>query len=92
MKEFKGSREIHAVEYAGFIRLNDEPYYEGIDLLDFEEVGEEVARANAKLYVASYDLLRLCLLVHDSFGGGNVITFSDKDIEDFEEAIEKALL
>lgn len=64
--EFKGSKKIHAVEYAGVIRLNNKPHYEGLDLLNFEDVGEEVAKANAKLYEASYDLLEALhdLLVH----------------------------
>lgn len=46
---------------------------------------------NAKLIASAPDLLELCLLVYNSFGGGNVITFSEKDIEDFKQAIEKAL-
>ena len=48
-------------------------------------------QANAKLIASAPDLLELCLLVYNSFGGGNVITFSKKDIEDFKQAIEKAL-
>ena len=46
--------------------------------------------ANAHLIAAAPDLLNLCELVNDSFGGGRVITFSDSDIEDFVAAIAKA--
>ena len=46
--------------------------------------------ADARLYAAAPDLLALVELVHGSFGGGNVITFSDADIAEFSAAIAKA--
>lgn len=46
--------------------------------------------ANARLIAAAPDLLRLCELVNDSFGGGCTITFTDSDIEDFAAVIAKA--
>lgn len=46
--------------------------------------------ANARLIAAAPDLLRLCELVNDSFGGGRTITFTDSDIEDFAAVIAKA--
>lgn len=35
------------------------------------------------------ELLKLVRLVNDSFGGGNVMTFSERDILDFNNAIKK---
>eukprot|EP00873_Tetraselmis_striata_P030350 jgi/Tetstr1/450614/TSEL_037650.t1 len=51
--------------------------------------GDE-ADANARLIAAAPELLDLVMLVHGSFGGGPVITFSDDDIAAFEAAIAKA--
>lgn len=47
-------------------------------------------RANGRLIAAAPDLLALVELVHGSFGGGSVITFSDADIAEFAAAIAKA--
>jgi len=33
------------------------------------------------------EALRLCKLVSDSFGGGNTITFTDKDVKDFKNVV-----
>lgn len=58
MKEFKGTKtEWHAVEFAGFIILKDSDFYEGKNILDYSDVGEVVANANAKLAKHSYELL-----------------------------------
>lgn len=55
--------------------------------------GDE-ARANAEFIVRAcnshYGLLDLAKLVHGSFGGGRVVTFSDEDIAAFNLAIAKA--
>lgn len=45
---------------------------------------------NARLIYAAPELLELVELVHLSFSGGNVVTFSDAQIEQFAAAIAKA--
>jgi len=58
MKNFKGTKtEWHAVEFAGFIILKDSDFYEGKNILDYSDVGEVVANANAKLAKHSFELL-----------------------------------
>ena len=58
MSEFKGTKtEWHAVEFAGFIILKDSDFYEGKNILDYSDVGEVVANANAKLAKHSFELL-----------------------------------
>lgn len=51
----------------------------------------EERNANARLIASAPELLELCQLVYNSFGGGNVITFNKKDIQDFERVINKSL-
>lgn len=51
----------------------------------------EKHQENAKLIAAAPELLKCVDLVYKSFGGGNVVTFSEIDIEMFKKAIEKAL-
>jgi len=50
------------------------------------------AEANAALIAHAPELLELCDMVYKSFGGGNIITFSDGDIEKFRSAIIKSTL
>ena len=58
MSEFKGTRkEWHAIEFAGIIILKDSEFYEGKNILDYDDVGKEVADANAKLAKHSFELL-----------------------------------
>ena len=38
--------------------------------------------------LAAEGLEQFCLLVHGSFGGGRVVTFSDADVEQCKTAIE----
>jgi hypothetical protein len=54
---FKGTKEWHAVEYAGFFRINNEPYYEGVDIFSLEDLPEEEVKANVKLAEAAPDML-----------------------------------
>ena len=62
MEEFKGTKtEWHAVEFAGFIILKDSDFYEGKNILDYSDVGEVVANANAKLAKHSYELLEMLI-------------------------------
>lgn len=66
--QFKGTQGVwHAVEIAGFWEVKDEPYYEGRDLLCFDNrydegpVTAEEAKNNAYLMAASPDLLQACI-------------------------------
>lgn len=43
--------------------------------------------ANARLIAAAPRLFDLVVLVQGSFGGGNIVTFSDEDIKEFAAAI-----
>jgi hypothetical protein len=95
--EFKGtkgewianySNELETYISCNGLRIAEAKHYKNHILND---PSTEEGRANAKLIAAAPELLRLCLLVHNSFGGGNVITFNNKDIQDYEEAINKAL-
>lgn len=54
-KHTKG--EWFPVEFAGIWMLMDSPMYESIDVLNADYVGEEKAKANAKLAAAAPDLL-----------------------------------
>lgn len=67
MKEFKGSNIIFPVEYAGLIEMQEKPVYGDSNVLDFECVGEETAKANAHLFATSPELLEAAQKVCDSF-------------------------
>lgn len=57
--KFKGTPgEWFAVEYCGTHLIQDGDVFESNDLLSFEDVGEEKARANAKLLAESPQLLK----------------------------------
>lgn len=49
-----------------------------------------VTHPDMRLIEAAPELYELVELVHQSFGGGNVITFSDEDISRFAEVVAKA--
>lgn len=53
--------------------------------------GHEKRKANARLIAAAPELFEALNMIHLSFGGGNVITFSDRDIEQIGAAIAKAI-
>lgn len=74
-------------------RLEGESWLDMRDRTELErkKLNETIPFANAKLFAAAPELLELALLVYNSFGGGNIITFSDNDINQFEETIKKAL-
>jgi len=38
------------------------------------------------------EMFKILDVIYKSFGGGNVITFSDRDIEEIEQLIKKATL
>jgi len=48
--------------------------------------------ANAKLIAAAPEMFEMLDMIYKSFGGGNIITFSEKDINDIEQLIKKATL
>ena len=50
---------------------------------------EEEEIANAKLIASAPEMFELLKMIYLSFGGGKVITFSDKDIEDIEQLLTK---
>ena len=50
---------------------------------------EEEEIANAKLIASAPEMFELLKMIYLSFGGGRVITFSDKDIEDIEQLLTK---
>lgn len=59
MINFKGTKtDWHAIEFAGIIILKDEEFYEGKNILDYDDVGQVVADANAKLAIAAPVLLK----------------------------------
>ncbi len=62
MSDFKGTKkDWHAIEFGGTIILKDSPFYEGKNILDYDDVGKEVADANAKLATCApkmYNLLQ----------------------------------
>jgi|JI10StandDraft_1071094.scaffolds.fasta_scaffold188242_7 hypothetical protein len=49
----------------------------------------EEATANAQLIASAPEMFEMLKMIHLSFGGGRVITFSDKDIEDIEQLLTK---
>lgn len=50
----------------------------------------QIRDGNAALIAAAPDLLVLVKLVYESFGGGLVITFSERDVAAFAAVIDKA--
>lgn len=62
MSEFKGTKaEWHAVEFAGFIILKDSDYYEAKNILDYSDVGDVIANANAKLAICAPKMLQMLI-------------------------------
>lgn len=58
--DFKGTKtDWHAIEFAGFIILKDSEFYEGKNILDYSDVGKEVAEANARLAIKAPKLLEV---------------------------------
>lgn len=50
--------EWHAVEFAGFWHILDQPYYEGGNVLDAEHVGQVQAKQNAELAAMAPEMKR----------------------------------
>ena len=71
MAEFKGTKEKwHSVEFAGIILIQDEEYYEGNNIFDYEAVGEEVAKANAQLAICAQEMLQELQLIFEKYDKG----------------------
>lgn len=86
MKKFKGTKEIHCVEFAGFRQMLDSDDYGGNDILDEDQVGSEVAIANGKLFKAAPLLLEALQNIENDNG-----SIPETIWEMRNEAISKAL-
>jgi hypothetical protein len=49
----------------------------------------EEGLANSKLIASAPEMFEILKTIHLSFGGGNIITFSEKDIEDIQQLLTK---
>lgn len=90
--EFKGTKgEIHAVEYAGVIFMQDSEFYEDSEkcnILDYDHVGKIEADANGKLFECAPEMLEFLISAFESFNRqGN---FSDLSPVEINELIKKA--
>lgn len=71
MKEFEGTpAPWFAIDIAGYANIQDGQYYEDNNILDSEDVGEEVVKANVKLILASHDLLEALKVFTDDYESG----------------------
>lgn len=57
-KDMTAEETWYPVEYAGCWSIQDEPYYEGANILDAANVGEEKAKQNAELAASAPKLQR----------------------------------
>lgn len=90
--EFKGTKgkwEVFKPNHIGCtnVSIGDNNGYVELWYHHFESKQE--AQANAQLIASAPEMFELLKMIHLSFGGGRVITFSDKDIEDIEQLLTK---
>lgn len=92
--EFKGTKGVwHAVEYAGFVRVQTSPYYgDGVDVLQCEQqrgddINIEEMKANGALCAGAKELLIAAIKVVES---NNPLQFHEH-VQLLEEAILTAL-
>ena len=52
-------------------------------------IKDEIGLANAKLIASAPEMFEMLKTIHLSFGGGNIITFSEKDIEEIQQLLTK---
>lgn len=84
--EFKGTKgEWHVVDYAGYLNIQDTPFYNGINLQDCDKVGIETAYANSILMASAPDLLKS---LQECLEG--VEELNNDYQEGWDEVIEKA--
>lgn len=56
---FKGTdKEWFAVNFGGYINIQDGPLYEDNNILDQDKVGDDIAEANAQLIIHALPMLR----------------------------------
>lgn len=86
--EFKGTKtEWHAVDFAGIIFILDSNFYEGKSLLDYDTVGEEVAKSNAQLAITAPELfkkLESILNISEEDHGREGCTYGDTDFSSID--------
>jgi hypothetical protein len=72
--------------------MNKQP--EALRLADALDKGRYLPATTAaelrRLHEVNVELLGLVKLVYGTFSGGRVMTFAESDVEDFENAIDKA--
>jgi len=92
--EFKGTKgkwSLSEVKTNGrlMIDLGELKGYIDVWYYDGDTIIKQEAEANAKLIASAPEMFELLKMIYLSFGGGRVITFSDKDIEDIEQLLTK---
>jgi hypothetical protein len=88
MKTFKGTQgPWSAIQYANFFNIQTESFYGEKDLLNAEDVGEEVAKANSKLMASSPDLLTFALEYDKRRQSG----FTQRDLNNLAILCDKAI-
>jgi len=85
IKDFIKKNRIHILDHAD----ND---WDVVEFSNVEILVNVLKSDNKELLEQRNELLRLCELVHGSFGGGLTMTFSEKDVIDFVEAINRTIL
>jgi len=88
--EFKGTKgkwevmKAYGLGTPFIVYVNDETIFQC-----YNSKQENDAQANAQLIASAPEMFEMLKMIHLSFGGGRVITFSDKDIEDIEQLLTK---
>lgn len=77
MAKTKELKEWHPIEFAGIWMLMDSPFYEGLDVLNADNIGEDNARRNAKLAAKAPELLKALRQITDHYWSKKL----DKDKE-----------
>lgn len=91
MQEFKGTPGPWvSVDYCGKLQIQAGEYYEDADILDKEDVGDEIAEANASLIEAAPELLAALKVFTDDYKSGYRI-MTPNMISQAQQAINKAL-
>jgi len=96
MKDFKGTKDnLYAVEYAGTIIIQNEDKYGNYSVLEYDNVGKEVADANARLMIIASKLLDASQNVLEmlSYNRGEKIPVNawDAAVDHLRDTINKAL-
>ncbi len=89
--EFKGTKKWHAVEFSGRFEIMNEPFYDGLNILDMSETPEEEVMANAKLISVAPELLEALKFMVDRFDEDDNKFSQRFAITEAKEVINKAL-